>query len=215
MSLALLRCAQGLFLGCFKLQVCHCTPILCVHEPRGLRSSTIPLHLILPTLLPLLSPPHVPPPRRTIQYMGFTMMTVCLLILAVAYNPLRENAIWAFIFIYALMFFFANFGPNTTTFIIPGECFPTRYRSTCHGLSAASGKAGAIVGLYAFGNIATNCGYPTALGTLAVFMFAGLLCTYFVPETQGKSLEELGGELEGEEVVKAVEQPAAAAAEEP
>jgi PHS family inorganic phosphate transporter-like MFS transporter len=147
--------------------------------------------------------------------MGFTMMTVCLLILAIAYNPLREHAIWAFIFIYALMFFFANFGPNTTTFIIPGECFPTRYRSTCHGLSAASGKAGAIVGLYAFGNIATNYGYPTALGMLAVFMFAGLLCTYFVPETQGKSLEELGGELEQEEAVKAVEQPAAAAAEEP
>ncbi|CAB5348588.1 unnamed protein product [Rhizophagus irregularis] len=26
-----------------------------------------------------------------------------------------------------------------TTFIVPGEVFPTRYRSTCHGISAASG----------------------------------------------------------------------------
>jgi hypothetical protein len=26
----------------------------------------------------------------------------------------------------ALTFFFANWGPNSTTFIIPGEAFPTR-----------------------------------------------------------------------------------------
>ncbi|RUP47658.1 hypothetical protein BC936DRAFT_145483 [Jimgerdemannia flammicorona] len=31
-----------------------------------------------------------------------------------------------------------KFGPNATTFIYPGEMFPTRYRSTCHGISAAS-----------------------------------------------------------------------------
>jgi PHS family inorganic phosphate transporter-like MFS transporter len=32
-----------------------------------------------------------------------------------------------------------------TTFIIPGEIFPTRYRSTGHGIAAACGKLGAIV----------------------------------------------------------------------
>ena len=47
--------------------------------------------------------------------------------------------------LFCLAGFFLNFGPNTTTFIIPGELFPTRYRSTCHGLSAASGKVGAII----------------------------------------------------------------------
>lgn len=41
--------------------------------------------------------------------------------------------------------FFQNFGPNTTTFIVPGEVFPTRYRSTAHGISAASGKLGAVI----------------------------------------------------------------------
>ena len=42
--------------------------------------------------------------------MGFTMMTVCLIVLAVAYEQLRKNAVWAFIAIYSLMFLFANFG---------------------------------------------------------------------------------------------------------
>jgi hypothetical protein len=48
-------------------------------------------------------------------------------------------------FLYCLANFFQNFGPNVTTFVIPGEVFPTRYRSTGHGFSAACGKLGAIV----------------------------------------------------------------------
>jgi MFS transporter, PHS family, inorganic phosphate transporter len=47
--------------------------------------------------------------------------------------------------LYCLANFFSNFGPNTTTFILPGEVFPTRYRSTGHGISAACGKIGAII----------------------------------------------------------------------
>lgn len=50
-----------------------------------------------------------------------------------------------YVFFYCLAYFFQNFGPNTTTFIIPGEMFPTRYRSTAHGIAAATGKLGAIV----------------------------------------------------------------------
>ncbi|CAG7894542.1 unnamed protein product [Brassica rapa] len=55
-----------------------------------------------------------------------------------------------FIVLYSLTFFFCNFGPNATTFIVPAEIFPARLRSTCHGISAASGKAGAMVGSFGF-----------------------------------------------------------------
>lgn len=55
-----------------------------------------------------------------------------------------------FVALYCLANFFQNFGPNTTTFIIPGEVFPTRYRATAHGISAASGKLGAVVVQLAF-----------------------------------------------------------------
>ena len=48
-------------------------------------------------------------------------------------------------FLYCFANFFQNFGPNVTTFVIPGEVFPTRYRATGHGFSAACGKLGAIV----------------------------------------------------------------------
>lgn len=59
----------------------------------------------------------------------------------------------AFVFLYCLTNFFQNFGPNTTTFIVPGEAFPTRYRSTAHGICAASGKLGAVVAQLGFGQL--------------------------------------------------------------
>ena len=66
--------------------------------------------------------------------------------IAFAYVPLNSTVSgqYAFIVLFCLANFFQNFGPNTTTFIIPGEVFPTRYRATVHGISAACGKIGAI-----------------------------------------------------------------------
>lgn len=72
---------------------------------------------------------------------------------AFAYVPLNstEPGQYAFIFLYCLANFFLNFGPNTTTFVIPGEAFPTRYRATAYGICAACGKMGAIVAQLALG----------------------------------------------------------------
>lgn len=100
-------------------------------------------------------------------------------------------------------------GPNATTFIVPGECFPTRYRSTSHGLSAASGKVGAIIAQTIFGPLRTRGAKPGATGTaaspwlnhvmqiFALFMFLGIFTTLLIPETKRKTLEELAGEVPG------------------
>ena len=58
-----------------------------------------------------------------------------------------------FVVLYCFANYFQNFGPNVTTFVIPGEIFPTRYRSTAHGISAASGKLGAIVAQVGFSQL--------------------------------------------------------------
>jgi PHS family inorganic phosphate transporter-like MFS transporter len=71
------------------------------------------------------------------------------------YNALTKthtDSKW-FVFLYCLANFFQNFGPNTTTFIVPGEAFPTRYRSTAHGICAASGKLGAVVAQVGFARL--------------------------------------------------------------
>lgn len=52
---------------------------------------------------------------------------------------------WASVVFYAITQFLFNLGPNTLTFILAAEAFPTEFRGTCYGLAAAAGKIGAII----------------------------------------------------------------------
>ncbi|KAK9289129.1 hypothetical protein L1049_017602 [Liquidambar formosana] len=110
---------------------------------------------------------------------------------------------------YSLTFFFANFGPNATTFVVPAEIFPARLRSTCHGISAAAGKAGAMVGAFGFLYAAqnkdrtkTDAGYPPGIGVKNSLIVLGCI-TYWEScslswyrNRREKSLEDLTGENE-------------------
>ncbi|GAN09797.1 phosphate transporter [Mucor ambiguus] len=142
--------------------------------------------------------------RKTIQIMGFTMLTIMFIILGFGYEKILATSQVLFIVLYTITQLFFNFGPNTTTFIVPGECFPTRYRSTAHGISAASGKVGAIVAQVGFGLLkdigGTNKWINHLLQIFAFFMLTGLASSFLIPETKGKSLEELSGELPPREV---------------
>ncbi|CAO0791038.1 unnamed protein product [Mucor circinelloides] len=142
--------------------------------------------------------------RKTIQIMGFAMLTILFVILGFAYEKILATSQVLFIVLYTITQLFFNFGPNTTTFIVPGECFPTRYRSTAHGISAASGKVGAIIAQVGFG-LLKDIGGPNQwinhlLQIFALFMLSGLVSSFLIPETKGKSLEELSGELPPREV---------------
>ncbi|GMI64314.1 phosphate transporter 1;5, PHOSPHATE TRANSPORTER 5 [Hibiscus trionum] len=144
--------------------------------------------------------------RFTIQLMGFFFMTVFMFALAIPYNHWKSHNA-GFLIMYSLTFFFANFGPNSTTFVVPAEIFPARLRSTCHGISAAAGKAGAIVGSFGFlyasqSQKKPDPGYPHGIGVKNALMVLGavnclgFIFTFLVPESKGKSLEELTGENE-------------------
>ncbi|KZT22012.1 phosphate permease [Neolentinus lepideus HHB14362 ss-1] len=138
--------------------------------------------------------------RKPIQLVGFIMLTVIFVIMGFAYDKLTATASAraAFVFLYCLANFFQNFGPNTTTFIVPGEAFPTRYRSTAHGISAASGKIGAIIAQVGFAQLANIGGMnkfvPRILEIFAFFMLTGVFSTLLLPETKGRTLEDVSNE---------------------
>jgi PHS family inorganic phosphate transporter-like MFS transporter len=145
--------------------------------------------------------------RKPIQIMGFVMLTALFIVIGFAYNVLSTNGLFA---LYVIAQFFFNFGPNTTTFIVPGECFPTRYRSTSHGISAATGKLGAVIAQVVFGPLRTIGAAPGAtsykdqnpwinhiMQIFALFMLLGLFTSFLIPETKRKTLEELAGEVPG------------------
>ncbi|KAG8697243.1 Inorganic phosphate transporter pho84 [Ceratobasidium sp. 394] len=141
--------------------------------------------------------------RKPIQLMGFALLTIIFLSMGFGYDamvhpPAPPNQ--AFVFLYCLANFFQNFGPNTTTFIVPGEAFPTRFRSTAHGISAASGKFGAILAQVGFAWLRHDDSSPDGafvkriLQTFALFMLSGVFSTLIIEETKGRSLEDLSNE---------------------
>lgn len=125
--------------------------------------------------------------------MGFIMLTAIFVCMGFGYEKMTKGtpaALKAFVFLFCLANFFQNFGPNTTTFVIPGEAFPTRYRSTAHGISAASGKLGAIVAQVGFSQLKDIGGKNAFVGHIlevfAFFMLSGIFSTLLLPETMGK-----------------------------
>ncbi|KAL3446967.1 major facilitator superfamily domain-containing protein [Aspergillus insuetus] len=151
--------------------------------------------------------------RRKMQLNGFFWLFILNLLIGASFRPLaRGHNSSALIVFYVLSQVFFNFGPNTTTYIIPAEIFPTRFRCTSHGLAAACGKLGSVIAqcflaYIDFGNGSNQSGSdPTnwlgyALLCLSAFMFLGLLVTYFlipdVKDSKGdvKSLEALAADL--------------------
>ncbi|KAF9496828.1 MFS general substrate transporter [Pleurotus eryngii] len=139
--------------------------------------------------------------RKPIQLMGFIALTIIFSAMGFAYDKLIANvdSTKAFIFLYCLANFFSNFGPNTTTFLIPGEVFPTRYRSTAHGISAASGKLGAIIAQVAFVWLKDVGGKDQFIEHIfeifAFFMLTGIFSTLLLPETRNRTLEFLSNEI--------------------
>lgn len=140
--------------------------------------------------------------RRNLQLLGFGAVAFIYTVLGVALAPLVNDAKPALLIFYGLSFFFLNVGPNTSTFVIPAEAFPTRAKATCHGISAASGKLGAVIGaammsplLDWYGSAtpeASQKGLALVLYACAAVSVIGFIWTFFfTQETSKISIEHL------------------------
>ncbi|KIW04544.1 uncharacterized protein PV09_04298 [Verruconis gallopava] len=128
--------------------------------------------------------------RKWIQIQGFLVTALMFGILA-GTTHISSGARFALLVIAQL---FMNFGPNATTFIVPGEVFPSRVRGLAHGFCAAVGKLGAILSGIGFNwwSQKDHKKYPGSIGLSGVlwiffaFQLLGAVVTFFcVPETKG------------------------------
>ncbi|XP_030527308.1 probable inorganic phosphate transporter 1-8 [Rhodamnia argentea] len=135
--------------------------------------------------------------RVRIQAVGFLFMAIAYFFIG---NIHWKHHGGLFMFVYCLTFFFSNCGPNTTTFIVPAELFPARFRSTCHGIAGAVGKVGAMIGAVGFLMATHNddeFGSDMTLSMRVMLNILGGICVVgmvvtmlFTRETMGRSLEE-------------------------
>ncbi|OWP55238.1 MAG: hypothetical protein B2I18_07660 [Cuniculiplasma sp. C_DKE] len=127
--------------------------------------------------------------RRLLQWVGFAVMAAAYIVLGVEYSFLKTD-IDLFIMVFGVSYLFGNIGPNTTTFILPTELFPTKIRSTAHGIAASIAKLGAGIFTFLFlilGTALGNGGEFELLGAMAAIGAVVTLLT--IRETKGLSLE--------------------------
>jgi PHS family inorganic phosphate transporter-like MFS transporter len=130
--------------------------------------------------------------HRRLQLIGFPAMGAMFLMIALIPGVTAVTA--PFLLLFGASYFFAEFGPNTTTFVMAAECYPTSVRTTGHGLSAGIAKLGAFLGVYLFPQISNAFGLTGALEFAAGMAVAGTLLTLLLPETSGRTLEDISDE---------------------
>ncbi len=133
--------------------------------------------------------------RRTLQTVGFAVMALAFAVLGLDSSLIGLGA--PFVAIYGLTFLFGNIGPNTTTFIVPTEVFPTQFRATGQGFAAGSGKIGASISTLFFGALLVMWGAGGMMLFLALVALLGVLVTLvLVPETKRRALEDISRQAE-------------------
>jgi MFS family permease len=127
--------------------------------------------------------------HRRLQLAGFAMMGLCFLVIAAI--PGMTTTVAPFLLVYGVSYFFTEFGPNMTTFVMPSELYPVSMRATGHGISAGIGKLGAFIGVFLFPVLNDNLGLRGTLLLTAGVSVAGMLLTLVLPEPAGRSLEDI------------------------
>jgi MFS transporter, PHS family, inorganic phosphate transporter len=128
--------------------------------------------------------------RRLMQAAGFAVMAAAFGGLWLV--PGATTTLMPFLLLFGATYFFAEFGPNTTTFVYPSEIFPVRVRTTCHGIAAAAGKTGAFIGTYALTALLPEIGLSRTSALVAGISIMGLLATVtLMPEPKRISLEAI------------------------
>jgi MFS family permease len=127
--------------------------------------------------------------HRRLQLIGFAMMALCFLVIAAI--PGMTTVVVPFLLVYGVSYFFTEFGPNMTTFVMPSELYPVTMRATGHGISAGVGKLGAFIGVFLFPVLQTSLGLRGTLLLTAGVAVAGFALTLVLPEPAGVSLENM------------------------
>jgi MFS family permease len=127
--------------------------------------------------------------HRRLQFIGFSVMTVCFLVLAAV--PALTQHVVPFLGVLGLSYFFIQFGPNMTTFVLPSEVFPVSMRTTGHGVAAGIGKLGAFVGVFLVPFLQVHIGLRGLLAMAGVSAVLGFAVTTLLPEPAGRTLEDV------------------------
>ena len=120
--------------------------------------------------------------RISLQITGFIGMALGLSLLAISGDPnINQHPNFILVlsgfFIYNLLM---NAGPNSTTFLLSGEVFPSSILASGAGFAAAVAKLGAVLGTFLLPIIKDDLGVSNLLYILAFCCLLGAIVTYLL-----------------------------------
>ena len=132
--------------------------------------------------------------NRWLDIYGFFLCAVLFAAMAITYTIDSTASNLLFAELMALTFAL-NFGPNVATFVLPAVAFPPQVRSTFHGLSAGSGKVGAVVGTFIYAPLADAYGVATVMWIQCALCLVGVVLSIYCiaddhPRTKGVGMRE-------------------------
>ncbi|CAE7461065.1 PHT1-13 [Symbiodinium pilosum] len=138
--------------------------------------SVLMLSFAIPaTFLAVVALPRVG--ARTLNVLGLALMSLCFAVFA-ALSAAAPDAHKVLFAVLCALYFGLNFGPSVATFVLPVELAPAELRGTFHGLSAAAGKTGALVGALLFPVVDEAFGVPTVMVAQAIVCASGALLSH-------------------------------------
>lgn len=111
-----------------------------------------------------------------IQYVGFYLSAISLIILAFSYHY-KWNS-WISITAFMLFELFLNMGPHLVTYVLPPKIYPVEVRGQGTGLAASIGKIGAVLAVFFIPVLLRFGGAMSVLAVSATVMFAGGIITH-------------------------------------
>ncbi|CEL98521.1 unnamed protein product [Vitrella brassicaformis CCMP3155] len=135
--------------------------------------------------------------RKNCQTAGFTGMGVFFGLLAVALGVWGVDGTPAMIKVtlFTLAMACNAAGPGMSTYVIPGEFFPSVVKGTFHGISAASGKMGAVLGGFMYAYLTVEPQWITMAVSGGLSLIGAVWTIIFIPQY---SVRELRSRLEEE-----------------
>lgn len=131
--------------------------------------------------------------RIKLQVVGFAGCAVGLALAALSIRSDGGNNMILLFAGFMLFYFATNLGPNSMTYLLAGEVFPTKIRGKGAGFAASFAKVGAVLTAFLFPVLLEEIGTTAMLyGLVAASLLGAVVTLLFGIETKGLSLEKIG-----------------------
>jgi len=130
--------------------------------------------------------------HKRLQLIGFSVMAVAFIALGAI--PRLTSTVVPFLLVFGLSYFFVEFGPNTTTFVLPSEVFPVSMRTTGTVSPLVSASSVHSLGSSWFHSCSGTSGCAACFSVAACASVLGFSLSLVLPEPARRTLEDVSGE---------------------